>query len=83
MNKIKVHCYQDSKDVTCYIFTKSKNECVSVMYDKTLDFGKSFSGVHLSEIEIYYNNSIIKDKLTEVKIEEVPKCIIDLLTYLQ
>jgi len=47
-----------------------------------LDFGKSTSGARLDNIEIHYRNSWVKDKLTKIKIDEVPKVIIDVLSYL-
>ena len=84
MNKeIKIHCSQDLDSTTTYFFTKSENECLSIRYDKQWDFGKSPSGVHLDEIELHYNNSFIKDNLTEIQFEDVPEAIIDLLSYLK
>lgn len=78
-----IHCSQNPDSTTTYFFTKSEDECLSIIYDKKWDFGKSPSGVQLDEIQIHYNNSFIKDNLTEIKLEDVPEAIIDLLSYLK
>lgn len=83
MKKIQVHKFERSPNETTYFFTKSRNECLSIVYDKQWDFGKSSSGVHLKEIEIHYYNSYVKDNLTEIRLEDVPEAIIDLLSYLK
>lgn len=83
MKKILIHKRQISKSITAYYFTKSKTQCLRVEYDKGWDFGKkSPSGARLNHIEINYQNSWIKDELTEIKIEEVPEIIVDILRYL-
>ena len=83
MGKILIHKSQVSKNITAYYFTKSKNQCLRIEYDKQWDFGKkSPSGARLNSIEINYQNSYIKDELTEIKIEDVPECIVDVLRYL-
>ena len=79
---ILIHKKEVSKNITTYFFTKSKNHCLCVEYNKELDFGKSASGARLDNIEIHYLNSWVKDKLTEIKIEDVPSAIIDVLRYL-
>lgn len=81
-SKIIIHKSQVSKDITAYFFTKSKNKCLRVEYNSYWDFGKSPSGARLDHIEIHYQNSWVKDNLTEIKIEDVPECIIDVLRYL-
>lgn len=83
MEKILIHKHQVSKTITAYYFTKSKTQCLRVEYDKSWDFGKdSPSGARLNSIEINYQNSWIKDELTEIKIEDVPEAIVDVLRYL-
>ena len=82
-SKIIIHKSQVSKNITAYFFTKSKNKCLRVEYDKSWDFGKkSPSGAQISHIEINYKNSYVKDELTEIKIQDVPECIVDVLRYL-
>ncbi|MDR2919702.1 MAG: hypothetical protein LBV72_10115 [Tannerella sp.] len=84
INKIAIHCKKHSDNITTYYFTKSKDKCLLIRYDKQWDFGKnSPSGAHFSEIEIHNMNSFIKDDLTEIKIEDVPEAIIDLLSFLK
>ncbi len=82
MGKISIHKRQLRENITAYYFTKSKNRCLQVEYDKRKDYGKnSTSGTNIC-IEIHYRNSWIKDKLTEIKIGDVPSVIIDVLRYL-
>jgi hypothetical protein len=83
--EIIIHKSKNPDNTTTYFFTKSKNECISIVYvyDKQWDYGKSSSGVHLSDIEIHYHNSYIKDNLTEIQLKDVPEAIIDLLSYLK
>jgi len=78
-----IHKRQITKEITAYYFTKSKNFCLRVEYNKKRDYGKSASGAQLDKIEIHYRNSWIKDELIEIKIEDVPSVIIDVLTYLK
>jgi len=83
MGKILIHKHQVSKSITSYIFTKSKNECLRGEYDANWEFGKkSPSGARLTNIEINYQNSWVKDELTEIKIEDVPEVVVDILRYL-
>lgn len=78
-----IHKRQVSKNITVYYFTKSENECLRIEYDKGWDFGKeSPSGARLNNIEINYQNSFIKDEFTEIKIDDVPEAIVDVLRYL-
>jgi len=79
-----IHCKRLSENIAIYYFTKSENNCLCVEYDKRWDFGnKSTSGTQFHYIEIHYQNSWVKDKLTEIKREDVPLAIIDLLSYLK
>lgn len=82
MKNILIHKKQITKETTAYYFTKSKNRCLRVEYNRSLDFGKTASGARLDRIEIHYRNSWVKDELTEIKIEDVPSVIIDVLQYL-
>lgn len=82
MKNILIHKKQITKEITAYYFTKSKNRCLRVEYNKAWDFGKTASGAHLDRIEIHYRNSWVKDELIEIKIEDVPSVIIDVLQYL-
>lgn len=83
MKKLLIHKKQVSKTITAYYFTKSKTQCLRVEYDQSWDFGKkSSSGARLNGIEINYQNSWVKDELTEIKIEDVPEVIVDVLRYL-
>lgn len=82
MKNILIHKKQISKEITAYYFGKSKNRCLRVEYNKAWDFGKSSSGARLDGIEIHYRNSWVKDELTEIKIDDVPSVIIDVLKYL-
>ena len=66
-----------------YIFTKDKNHCVLVEYRKDWDFGEgSPGGAEISHIVIHTRNGFHLDRFKEITIEEVPKCIVDLLTFL-
>ncbi len=78
-----IHKKQISKEVTNYYFTKSKDNCLCVEYNPEWDFGKqSASGARLESVEIHYKNSWIRKDLIEIKIEEVPQTIIDVLSFL-
>ena len=83
MKNILIHHKIHSDKTSTYYFTKSKRQCLSVNYNKYWDFGKDPSGAHIDQIEIFFNNSFILDDKTEIKIEDVPEAIIDVLSYLK
>nr|WP_297913346.1 hypothetical protein [uncultured Allomuricauda sp.] len=68
-----------------YYFTKNKNQCLMVEYNKKYDFGKhSDGGCRDLEVIIHYQNSwVISPEHEEIKIEQVPDAIRDVLTYLK
>ncbi|NDV83388.1 hypothetical protein [Bacteroides sp. 51] len=83
MKKIIVHKAENPDGTTTYYFTKSKTECLCLEYNKKWDYGKKdSSGTHISDIEIYSNNSFNTSELIEIGINEVPESIIDLLSFL-
>lgn len=80
---IVIHKRQISKTKTTYYFTKSKNRCLCIEYDKSWDFGKdSPSGTQIHFIEIHHQNSFVKDNLTETTLQDIPMAVIDILSYL-
>ncbi len=79
---ITIHKKKISTGITAYYFTKSKNRCLRVEYDKRWDFGKSPSGARLTDIEIHYQNSFVTDELTEIELSDVPSVVVDILSYL-
>lgn len=55
-----------------------------IEYDQRMDFGdQSTSGVSIPSLEIHYQNAWKKENLTEITLSEVPKSIIDILSYLK
>jgi hypothetical protein len=81
---MQIHKKKHSERTTYYYFTKDKNQCLMIEYDERMDFGdQSTSGISISNLEMHYQNSWRKENLTEIKISEVPKSIIDILTYLK
>ena len=81
-NPTIIHKKQVSSGVTAYYFTKSKNRCLRIEYDKQWHFGKSPSGARLTDIEIHYQNSFMTDELQEIELSDVPSVIVDILSYL-
>jgi hypothetical protein len=84
-NDIRVHLNPNSFGNRLYVFTKDSKHCIAVEYDPALDFGEgSPSGARIESIEIHTNNGFIfNDRYKEISISEVPKSIIELLTYLK
>ena len=82
MAKLKIHKFVQDKNITTYYFTKSKNKCLMIDYDKSEDYGQnSSSGTRIARLIIHYQNSFKTDDLIEIVISEVPKCIQDILEY--
>lgn len=80
--KIRVHL-GEYIGKPAYVFTKDKNHCLLIEYDKDWDFGEgSPSGTNFNHIEIHTKNGFRLELFKEISIEEVPKCIIDLLRFL-
>lgn len=72
------------EDEIDYYFMKSENECIFIEYNPSSDFGEgSPSGTHIRDIEIHTRNSYKTESLTAISLDEVPKPILNLLTYLQ
>ena len=82
---IKIHCLTRKPGDCTFFFTKDDKHCLAIDYQSEWDFGEgSPSGARLGEIEIHTNNSFsFQYTPPEISIEEVPKCIIDLLTFLK
>lgn len=82
---MQIHLLEHSERTKIYFFTKNKNHCLKVDYDKDFDFGEhSTSGAALDNLKIHYKNSyIFSDKHKKITINQVPKCIIDVLTFLK
>jgi len=65
-----------------YYFIKDKNKCLLIKHDINDDYGEhDTSGARL-EITIHYQNSYVKKNLEKINIEDVPKRVKDVLTYL-
>lgn len=55
-----------------------------IEYDRKMDFGdQSTSGVSISNLEMHYQNAWKKDNLIQINLSDVPKSIIDILSYLK
>ena len=81
---IVIHSKKNVDGTVTYYFTKSKNKCLAVEYNKRWDFGKnSPSGTHFSDIELHNQNSFKTEGMAEVDIKDVPESIIDLLSFLK
>lgn len=82
---MRVHLLPDYFGNRLYYFTKDSKHCLLVEYDPKVDFGEgSPSGARIENVEIYTNNSFESfEGLTEISLSEVPKCILELLTYLK
>jgi hypothetical protein len=80
---IKIHCLTRKPGDCTFFFTKDDKHCLYIDYQSEWDFGEgSPSGARLGPIEIHTNNAFLL-KYPEISIEDVPKCIIDLLTFLK
>lgn len=83
MKKLIIHKKENSENTTNYFFTKTKNICLRIEYNKRYDFGEdSTSGVHISKVEMHYQNAWKTEELQEIKISDVPKSVIDILSFL-
>lgn len=81
---VKIHCLTRKPGDQTYFFTKDDKHCLCIDYQSNWDFGEgSPSGARFSEIEIHTNNAFTLSIPPEISIEDVPKCIIDLLTFLK
>lgn len=81
---VKIHCLTRKPGDQTYFFTKDDKHCLCIDYQSNWDFGEgSPSGARLGEIEIHTNNAFTLSIPPEISIEDVPKCIIDLLTFLK
>ena len=81
---VKIHCLTRKPGDQTFFFTKNEKHCLCIDYKSQWDFGAgSPSGARLDGIEIHTNNSFIFEYIPEISIEDVPKCIIDLLTFLK
>lgn len=82
---IQVHLNPNYFGNRLYVFTKDSNHCVAVEYDAQFDFGNgSPSGAHIESVQIHTNNGFIfNDKWKEIKLSEIPECILELMTYLK
>lgn len=80
-----IHLLLNSCGNRLYYFTKDSNHCLIVEYNPEWDFGEgSPSGTRIEYVEIHTNNSFESfEGLTEISLSEVPKCILELLTYLK
>lgn len=82
--QVKIHCLTRKPGDQTFFFTKDDKHCLAIDYQADWDFGEgSPSGAHLGEIEIHTNNAFSFQYKPEISIEDVPKCIIELLTYLK
>lgn len=79
---IIIHKLQISKYITTYYFTKSENRCLCVECDIRNIYSKESTSGSTMEIEIHYQNSWIKENLTQITIDDVPQVIKDVLRYL-
>jgi len=81
---MKIHRYQLSDNLFNYFFTKDKNNCLSVEYNKRFDYGKHDpSGCSELEVKIHYKNSwVLSDKHEEISLKDVPEAVQDVLSYL-
>jgi hypothetical protein len=64
-----------------YYFTKSSNKCLLIEHDLTDDFGENDTSGSRLKVEIHYQNSFNKN-LEEITMDDVPKRVKDVLTYL-
>lgn len=79
--KLKARFYQDAYH---YYFIKNENECLVILHNLNEDYGEHSSSGAMLEVEIHYQNSFEFDKPDEsqITIDQVPKRVIDVLTYL-
>ena len=81
---ITIHCLTRKPGDQTYFFTKDEKHCLCVEYKSEWDFGNgSPYGSRLFEIEVHTNNAFNFQHIPEVKLSEVPICILELLTYLK
>lgn len=83
-NDIRVHLLPNYYGNRLYTFTKDSDHCLIIEYNPELDFGEgSPSGARIESVEIHTNNSSNFVGSKEIDLAEVPKCILELLTYLK
>lgn len=82
---MKIHVFEEHKRRKLFFFTKDKNNCLMVEYDQEQDYGEhDASGVHFEQIELHYQNGyVFGEEHKEITLNEVPKSIRDLLTFLK
>lgn len=82
---IHIHRYGKLGQNRIYYFTKDAKHCLCIEYNPDYDFGKgSPSGARVESVEIHTNNGFLfKDDTKEISLDEVPECILDLLTFLK
>lgn len=82
---IRIHINPNYYGNRKYYFTKDDSHCLSVEYNPNNDFGiGNPSGARLELVEIHTNNGFIFGKEhKELDLDEVPECILELLSYLK
>lgn len=76
-----IHKKNISENETNYYFTKTKNKCLLVVYDKKKDYGTYSTSFIELKIEICFNNAFVKKELVAIEINEVPYVILQVLNY--
>ena len=77
-----IHKKKISETRTIFYFTKSNRRCLEIEYNVNYDYDRGASGFETTHVQIFYFNSFKLENLTKIKISDVPKPILDILTYL-
>ena len=79
---LMIHKKKISSKRQIFYFTKSKRRCLEIEYNSNTDYDRGASGFECNRVQIFYYNSFKLENLTQIKINDVPKPIIDILSYL-
>lgn len=77
-----IHKKKISKTITIFYFTKSKRKCLEIEYNSNYDYDRGASGFETTHVQIFYYNSFKLENLIPIKLDDVPKPILDILSYL-
>lgn len=78
-----IHKKKISETRTMFYFTKSKRRCLEIEYNSNYDYDKGASGFETTHVQVFYYNSFRVENLTKIEICDVPKPIIDILSYVR
>ena len=78
-----IHKKKISETRTMFYFTKNKRRCLEIEYNSNYDYDRGASGFESTHVQVFYHNSFRIENLTKIEIGDVPKPIIDILSYLR